>query len=115
MAYLLRRLLHGALVLVGVSVLSFLFVQLAPGEFFSDMRLNPQVSPETIRHLRAQYGLDRALPIRNVRWARTLAKGGWGYSFAYGLPVSSLIWNPARRILLITITSALLPWLISIP
>jgi len=115
MAYLLRRLLHGALVLVGVSVLSFLFVQLAPGEFFSDMRLNPQVSPETIRHLRAQYGLDRALPIRYVRWARSVAKGDWGYSFAYGLPVSKLIWSRARNTLLLTITSALLAWLISIP
>jgi len=115
MAYLLRRLLHGVMVLVGVSVLSFLFVQLAPGEFFSDMRLNPQISPETIASLRAQYGLDRSLPVRYVNWVRSVAKGEWGYSFAYGLPVSQVIWSRARNTLLLTVTAALLAWLISIP
>jgi peptide/nickel transport system permease protein len=115
MAYLLRRLLHAVLVLVGVSVLSFLLVQLAPGEFFSDMRLNPQVSPETIANLRAQYGLDRSLPVRYGRWARSVVRGDWGYSFAYGLPVAQLIWSRARNTLLLTVSAAVLAWLISIP
>jgi peptide/nickel transport system permease protein len=115
MSYLWRRLVHAALVLLGVSILTFVFMQLAPGEFFSDMRLNPQISPETISTLRSQYGLDQPIPVRYTRWVRSVARGEWGYSFAYNLPVSQLIWSRARNTLALTITAALLSWLISIP
>jgi peptide/nickel transport system permease protein len=115
MTYFLRRLLHGVLVLIGVSILSFVFVQLAPGEFFSDMRVNPQISPQTIASLRAQYGLDRPLPVRYMRWVRSVVQGEWGYSFAYNVPVSQLIWARARNTLGLTVVAALLAWLVSIP
>jgi peptide/nickel transport system permease protein len=115
MTYFARRLLHGMLVLVGASILSFLFLELAPGEFFSDMQLNPQISPQTLAALRSQYGLDRPLPIRYARWLRSAARGDWGYSFAYNLPVSQLIWRRARNTLALTVSAALLAWSIAIP
>jgi peptide/nickel transport system permease protein len=115
MAYFSRRLLHGVLVLIGASILSFVFVQLAPGEFFSDMLVNPQISPQTIASLRAQYGLDQSLPVRYMRWVRSVGRGEWGYSFAYNLPVSQLIWSRARNTLALTVAAAFLAWLISIP
>jgi len=115
MFYFARRLLHSILVLVGVSVLSFLFLDLAPGEFFSDMRLNPQISPETIAELRSQYGLDKPLFIRYGVWVRSVAKGEWGYSFAYNLPVAQLIWARAGNTLELTVSAAILAWLIAIP
>jgi peptide/nickel transport system permease protein len=115
MVYLARRVLHSMLVLVGVSVLSFIFLDLAPGEFFSDMRLNPQISPETVASLRSQYGLDQPLPVRYGRWVRSVAKGEWGYSFAYNLPVSQLIWVRARNTLALTIVAAALAWSLAIP
>jgi peptide/nickel transport system permease protein len=115
MAYFARRLLHSMLVLVGVSLLSFLFLELAPGEFFSDMRLNPQISPQTVAALRSRYGLDQSLPIRYVCWLRSVARGEWGYSFAYNLPVAQLIWVRARNTLALTTVAALLAWLCAIP
>jgi peptide/nickel transport system permease protein len=59
---LARRALHGLFVLFGVSVLSFVLVDLAPGDFFAEMRLDPRISEATLRALRARTGLDRPPP-----------------------------------------------------
>jgi len=68
--YLGRRAIRAVLLLIGVSVLCFLFTEMAPGTFFDEMRLNPQISPETIASLRSRYGLDRPLVVRYGRWLR---------------------------------------------
>jgi len=64
MRFLSRRLAHAFLVLVGVSVLSFTFVALAPGDFLSEMKLDPGISPEMVAALRNRYGLDESLPLK---------------------------------------------------
>ncbi len=115
MRYLLRRLLHGVFLLVGVSVLSFVFLQLAPGNFFDEMRLNPQIAPETVAALRAQYGMDRPLPVRYARWAKSVLRGELGFSFAYNSPAAPLLRVRARNTLLLTVTATLLAWLLAIP
>jgi peptide/nickel transport system permease protein len=115
MKYLERRVIHGILLLIGVSVLCFLFSDLAPGNFFDEMKLNPQISPETVAALRAQYGLDQSLPIRYGRWATSVVRGDWGYSFAYNAPVRSLLLVRARNTLLLTAFATLLAWLIAVP
>ena len=51
MRWLTGRLLHALLVLFGVSVLSFAFLEMAPGDYFSEMRMNPQIAPETLASL----------------------------------------------------------------
>src|SRR5260370_10187570 len=83
MRYLLRRMLHAVFLLFGVSILTFLFSTLAPGNYFDEMRLNPQIAPETVASLRAQYQLDRPLPVRYARWVNSVAHGQMGFSFAY--------------------------------
>ena len=54
MRYTLRRALHSLLLVVAVSLLSFVFADLAPGDFFSELRLDPRVSPAAIEAMRAQ-------------------------------------------------------------
>ncbi|MGH9776057.1 MAG: ABC transporter permease [Candidatus Acidiferrales bacterium] len=115
MRYLARRVLHGLALLVGVSLLSFLLLDLAPGDFFDEMRLNPEIAPETVAHLRAQYGLDRPLAVRYWLWARSAMQGEFGYSFAYDRPVSSLLWPRAANTLLLGVSATLLAWLLAIP
>jgi peptide/nickel transport system permease protein len=115
MRYFVRRLIHSVFLLLGVSVLSFLFLTMAPGNFFDEMRLNPQISPETIAALRAQYGFERPLPVRYVRWLESVVRGDLGYSFAYNLPAAPLLWTRARNTLLLTGLATLLAWLIAIP
>ena len=115
MSYLRRRLARAVLVLAGVSALCFLFSEMAPGSFFDEMRLNPQISPETIGSLNARYGLDQPLATRYARWITAAAHGDFGYSVAYNLPVAPLLWSRAKNTLLLTSTAMLLTWLISVP
>ncbi|MGD0758978.1 MAG: ABC transporter permease [Candidatus Sulfotelmatobacter sp.] len=115
MKYLERRVIHAILLLIGASVLSFLFSSLAPGSFFDEMKLNPQISSDTIAALRSQYGLDQPLPVRYVRWVKSVLRGEWGYSFAYNQPVRSLLMVRARNTLLLTTLAMALAWLIAVP
>ena len=101
--------------MVGVSVLSFVLVELAPGDYFAEMRLDPRISEATVRALRARYGLDRPLPERYLRWVASLARGEMGYSFAYGQPVGPLLWPRVRNTLLLTGTATGLAWLLAVP
>ena len=115
MRRLAGRAVHGLFVLLGVSVLSFVMVQLAPGDFFAEMRLDPRISEATVEALRARYGFDRPLPERYLRWLQSLARGELGYSFAYGSPVGPLLWPRLRHTLLLTVTAVGLAWLIALP
>jgi peptide/nickel transport system permease protein len=115
MKYLGRRLLQSVVLFWGVSVLAFLFVAAAPGEFTDTLRLNPQVSSTTIAAERARYGLDKSLPVRYARWIGGAIHGDLGHSFAYDAPVAGLIWTRARNTLFLTVTATLLAWLVAIP
>jgi peptide/nickel transport system permease protein len=88
---------------------------MAPGSFFDEMRLNPQISPETIAAMRARYGLDQPLPVRYARWMAAVVRGDLGYSIAYNVPVAPLLWARARNTLLLTAPAMLLTWLIAVP
>lgn len=115
MRFFLRRLRHASFLLVGVSILAFLFTTLAPGNYFDEMRLNPQIAPETVAAMRAQYQLDRPLPVRYAFWLNSVLHGQMGYSFAYNSPVAPLLLVRARNTLLLTITATLIAWGIALP
>jgi peptide/nickel transport system permease protein len=115
MRYFICRALHAVFLLFGVSLLTFLFSALAPGNYVDEMRLNPQISPETVAALRAQYQLDRPLPLRYAHWLNAAVHGEMGFSFAYNSPVGPLLWARARNTLLLTVTAALLAWALALP
>jgi peptide/nickel transport system permease protein len=115
MRYLARRLAHAALLLIGVSILSFALLQFAPGDYFSSLSMNPQISSRTVAGLRAQYGLDQPLPIRYVAWLRSTLKGDFGLSLAYNSPVGPLLAVRARNTILLTGSAILLSWLLALP
>jgi len=114
MHYVLTRLIHSVVLLAAVSVLAFVFLRLAPGDFFADLRLNPQVSAQTVADLRAQAGLDQPLPVMYVRWLKSVAQGNLGFSLAYNAQVAPLLWERARNTLLLAGAATLLAWLIAI-
>jgi peptide/nickel transport system permease protein len=92
-----------------------LLAELAPGDFFAEMRLDPRVSEETMRALRTRHGLDRPLADRYVLWVGSLARGEIGYSFAYGGPVGPLLWPRMRNTLVLTVTGVVAAWLLALP
>lgn len=113
--YILRRTLHAAFLLLGVSLLTFLFTALAPGNYFDEMKLNPQIAPETVAALRAQYGVDRPLPLRYARWLAALVRGDLGFSFAYNAPAGPLLRQRAANTLLLTTVAMALAWGFAVP
>lgn len=115
MRFVFKRIFHAGVLLAGVSLLSFVLLQLAPGDFFDAMKLDPRISPQTLAGLRTQYGLDQPLPVRYVRWVKSVAHGDCGYSFAYGTPVAPLLRDRARNTLLLAAASTLLAWLLALP
>ncbi|MDW8032082.1 MAG: ABC transporter permease [Aquificaceae bacterium] len=113
--FLLYRLLQAFLTLVGVTFLSFFIIKLAPGDYLDQLKLNPQISPETIEALKKQYGLDQNLLLQYLRWLLSALSFDLGYSFQYHAPVSQLIGERVWNTLLLTLSSTLLSWLLAIP
>jgi peptide/nickel transport system permease protein len=115
MRFLISRLAHAIFLLFGVSLLSFLLLSLAPGDYLSDMQLNPQISAGTVVALRHQYSLDQSAPVRYVHWLGAAVRGDLGYSFAYNIPVTKLLGARILNTLLLAIPATILAWLIAIP
>ena len=115
MRFLGRRLVHAVVLLLAISILSFALLQLTPGDFFDGLRLNPEISPQTVEGLRAQYGLDRSLPVRYERWLAALLHGQLGFSLAYKSSVGPLLRERALNTLLLAGTATLLAWILAIP
>jgi len=113
--FLIRRFTHAALLLVAISLFSFALVQLAPGDFFDQLRMNPRVSAQTVEALRSEYGLDRSFAVRYGLWLCSALRGQFGISLAYNTPVGPLLISRAFNTLLLTGTSTVLAWLLAIP
>jgi peptide/nickel transport system permease protein len=113
--YLIRRIVNSVLLLAGVSILSFVLVEVAPGDFFDEMRLNPRVSASTIAGLKAAHELNQPLPVRYLHWFRSVVRGEWGFSFAYNSPAAPILILRARNTLLLTGTAMFLAWIIALP
>lgn len=115
MRYVSRRFLHATLLLMAISIFSFALLQMAPGDYFDSMRLNPQVSRQTVENIRAEYGLNRPLPVRYGLWLRSVSRGELGFSLASNGPVAPLLGARARNTLLLSGTATLLAWLLALP
>jgi peptide/nickel transport system permease protein len=111
---LLERAIRAAVLLFGVSLLSFLLLEAAPGDFFDELRLNRQISPATIAALRAEYGLDAPLVTRYGRWLASALHGHFGYSLHYRVPVERLLWRRAANTLLLTGVALAFAWLLAL-
>jgi peptide/nickel transport system permease protein len=113
--YVEHRLLHAAFLLAAVSLVAFAGSQLAPGNFLDELKLNPQVSTQTVAALRAQYGLDQPLNVRYFRWLKSVAAGDLGYSLAYNLPVKKLLWTRMRNTVFLGVAAMWLAWAFALP
>jgi peptide/nickel transport system permease protein len=99
--YLAQRLAQAAVIVAIVAAITFALIHLAPGDPFSTVMDNPNVS-ETMRQTqRAQYGLDRPLPEQFVRYVTLLAHGQLGWSFSHERPVLEVLGSALPNTLLL--------------
>ena len=99
--FIAQRLAQAAVIVAIVAVITFVLIHLAPGDPFSAVMDNPNVS-ETVRQtLRAQYGLDRPLPEQFVRYVNSLVHGELGWSFSHERPVREVLGTALPNTLLL--------------
>jgi peptide/nickel transport system permease protein len=114
--YVMKRVLQALLTLLLASALSFVIIQLAPGDYVDTLRQNPKISPERIEELRRQFGLDKSWLEQFGLWLwRILTQGDFGTSFVYQRSVSSLLWERVPATLLLAVSSLIVTWAIAIP
>ncbi|WP_373551534.1 ABC transporter permease [Haliscomenobacter sp.] len=118
--YIIKRLLWGTLVLLFVSFFSFLVIQLPPGDFLSSYiaRLEKSgmaVDNQSMVALRHSYGLDQPFIVQYGKWFYRFVRGDMGVSFLYTKKVESVIVERLPATLLLSFTSLLVIYLVSIP
>ena len=113
--YLARRLLIVIPSLIGISLVLFTVLALAPGDPFEELATNPNVPAEVRAGLRAKFGLDDPVMVRYVRWAGAMVQGDWGFSFASRVDVDTLILQRLPVTLLIIGSSLVLALLVALP
>ena len=113
--YLLRRLLIAVPSLLGISVVLFAVLALAPGDPFGELASNPNVPPEVAASLRAKFGLDDPIALRYVHWLSAMLHGDWGFSFVSRMDVDTLIVQRLPATIFVIGSSQLLALLIALP
>lgn len=113
--FILKRLLHMIPLLLGVSLLTFLLMALSPGNYFTALQQNPQISPDTIAKLKAEFHLDQPWYVQYVFWLKNAFCGNFGYSMAYKIPAASLIMTRLWNTFLLSFSALVIAWGIAIP
>ncbi len=101
--YVAGRLFQAAVIVAIVATITFALIHLAPGDPFSAVMDNPNVSEQVRATLRAQYGLDRPLPEQFVKYASQLAHGQLGWSFSHDRPVREVLASALPNTLLLMV------------
>ena len=113
--YFVRRLVISIPALLGISLVLFTVLALAPGDPFEELATNPNVPAEVRANLRTQFGLDDPVAVRYVRWVTAMLKGDWGFSFTSRVDVSTLIMQRLPTTLFVLGTAQLLGLLMALP
>lgn len=114
-AYLLRRILLAIPSLLGISVILYTVLALAPGDPFGELATNPNVPPEVQAALRAKFGLDDPVWTRYFRWLLAMLQGDWGFSFVSRMDVDTLILQRLPTTIAVIGASQLLAIVVAVP
>jgi len=114
--YVLRRLLQTIPLLLGISALTFLLLQLAPGDFLNTMAENPAISTETIEAMRRRFGLDQPWYVQYGLYLKNLfLRFDFGESFSRHQPVFAVLREGLINTLILASAAAIVTWGLSIP
>ena len=119
-AYVIRRILIMIPTLIAISAITFVIIQLPPGDYLSTLIAELQSQGENvdtakIDALRAQYGLDRPMIEQYLVWAWGLLNGDFGFSFEYQLPVADVVGDRLFLTLVLNFTTIIFIWAVSFP
>ncbi|MCC7048847.1 MAG: ABC transporter permease [Alphaproteobacteria bacterium] len=89
--YVLRRILQAVPLMIGVSIIGFGLMHLAPGGPLAVYTLNPTITAQDIERIKVVFGLDQPVYVQYFKWALGMFTGSWGYTFFGGRPVLVVI------------------------
>lgn len=116
LTYALRRILGMIPTLLLISAVCFVVINLQPGSFLDQYLEDPRVTPETVAAITRQLGLDQPAWVQYVTWVKGIVlHGDFGFSFANGRPVSSLIWERLGWTVFLAVLTLVVSWAIAIP
>ena len=118
--YVVRRILLMIPTLFAISVVSFVIIQLPPGDFLDTLvaQLSAQgesVNAATLAALREYYGLGEPVYVQYLKWIWGIFQGDFGYSLEWNRPVSFLIWDRLGMTGVLSIATLLITWVIAFP
>jgi len=113
--FVLKRLLHMIPLLLGITFLSFIVISLAPGDYLSTLKMNPQISEDTINRLASEFGLDQPLHMQYFKWLWQVLHLNLGESISYRVAVIDLISSRAFNTIILSAASITFAWLLAIP
>jgi peptide/nickel transport system permease protein len=118
--YILKRIMLIIPTLFVISIISFMVIQLPPGDFLSSYINNLSaegtlISDEEVTNLRQQYGLDKSMVEQYFIWIGGVIQGDYGWSFLYRRPVSEMIWERLTLTFVISLVTLLFTWVIAFP
>jgi peptide/nickel transport system permease protein len=115
LAFILRRLLTMVPLLLGVTLLVFLLMSLAPGDFLTPIKMQRDIPADLIAALEQKFGLDRPWYVQYGYWLRNLLGLDLGYSWSFKVPVTDLIGSRLWATFLLSLTSTVFAWVVAIP
>jgi peptide/nickel transport system permease protein len=121
LAFVGRRLLYMIPTLIAISIVSFILIQLPPGDFVTSLaaqmsQMGDTIDPNTLALLRQQYGLDEPIWVQYWIWiSNILFEGDFGRSFDWDAPVSDLLWNRLGLTFVLAFTALVVTWIVSFP
>lgn len=113
--YLIRRLMIAIPSLLGISLVLYTVLALAPGDPFGELAANPAIPPEVAAALRAKFGLDDPVWSRYVHWLVAMFRGDWGFSFVSRMNVDTLILQRLPTTLIVIGAAQFLAIVIALP
>ena len=113
--YLLRRVIIALPSVLGISLILFVLLALAPGDPFGELASNPNIPPEVREALRAKFGIDDPVFVRYLHWLVAMLHGDWGFSFASRIDVDKLILQRVPTTLFVVGSSQVLALAVALP
>jgi len=113
--FILRRLMHMVPMILIVVAIGFALIQLAPGDVFTQMALNPNIRPADLENFRSNFGLDRPWYVQFFRYVWNALHGNFGFSQNYKAPVFTIVSQRAMNTLILSFFTIVVAWGFSIP
>src|SRR5512139_2236062 len=113
--FVVRRLLHMVPLLLGITLIAFIVIELAPGDYFTQLRQNPSLSREAVASMEREFGYGASMPERYLRWLWRAFHFDFGLSLAYRVEVITLISARAFNTVVLALASIVVTWALAIP